>query len=164
VTDVRTNLPRHPDSIVTYIQQMGNSQTSSVYLDHLKVRRNYVLQALEWLRIHNSKYRDITINPSYLDWINGKDEADVHKNVRYFHVKGTAPSKAQMPSVSATQCLNVDSIELEMEFATMGANNWKGIMDPQQEKYMAELVNAAIVTDQSDKLLMFPPHGDTPVK
>ena len=96
--------------------------------------------------------------------MNGKNKADVLKNVQYFHVKGTAPSKAQKPSVSATQCLNVDSIELEMECVTMGANNWKGGMDPQQEKYMAELVNAAIDTDQSDKLLMFPPHGDTPVK
>jgi len=164
VTDVCTDLPRHPDSIVTYIRQMGNSQTSAVHFDHLKVRRNYVLRALEWLKIHNSEYRDITINHSNLDWMNGKDEADVLKNVRYFHVKGSAPSKAQKPSVSVTQCLNIDSPELEMEFATLGANSWKGGMDPQQEKYMAELVNAAIDSDQSDKLLMFPPHGETPVK
>ena len=43
VTKVFTELPRHPDEIVTYIRQLGNSQTSLVHLQHLKVRRNKVI-------------------------------------------------------------------------------------------------------------------------
>ena len=75
MSDVRDELPRHPDEIVTYIRQLGNSQTSSVHLQYLKARCDKVIQALQWLQLHHSEYRDITINESNLEWMKNAPEA-----------------------------------------------------------------------------------------
>ncbi len=75
VTTVCTDLPRHPDEIVTYIRQLGNIETSLVHLQHLKVWRNKVINALKWLKLHHTKYKDITINELKLVWMNDQSEA-----------------------------------------------------------------------------------------
>ncbi len=81
VSKVCTDLPRHPDEIVTYIRQLGNSKTSSVHLQHLKVQCNKVINVLKWLKLHHAEYRDITINESKLDWVNDQSEAVVLDHV-----------------------------------------------------------------------------------
>ena len=37
-------------------------------------------------------------------------------------------------------------------------------IDPDQKDMTDELIDTAKVNNQNDKLLMFPPHGDTPRK
>jgi len=39
-----------------------------------------------------------------------------------------------------------------------------GGVDPQQKKHIDELVDVTVKTKKSDKLLLFPPHADTPVR
>ena len=72
MTPVCTDLPRHPNQMVTYICQLGNSETSSLHLQHLKVRRIKAIEALKWLKIHHTEYKDITFNRSKLDWMHHK--------------------------------------------------------------------------------------------
>ncbi len=84
VTTVCSDLPRHPDEIVTYVCQLGNSKASSVHLQHLKVRCNKVIDALKWLKLHHTEYRDIAINESKLDWMNDQSEAVVLGQVQNY--------------------------------------------------------------------------------
>ena len=37
-------------------------------------------------------------------------------------------------------------------------------INPEQAQLMKELVDTTMETDQTEKLLHFPPHGDTPIK
>ncbi len=56
---------------------IGNKDTSAVYPKSLHVNKQYVLEALLWLKKHNPHYADIIINESNLDWMNGKNEANI---------------------------------------------------------------------------------------
>ena len=85
---------------------MGNNQTSGVHLQHLKVFKQKVIDALQWLKIHHSEYRDITIKKSKLGWMNNCDEVFVMSHIKNFSINGKNASKSQQPSVSEVQCLN----------------------------------------------------------
>ena len=41
------------------------------------IRRNVVLNARRWLKIHNRHYRNIVLGGSRLDWMEGEDEAQL---------------------------------------------------------------------------------------
>ena len=55
-------IPRYREQIVTFVYQMGNKDTSEMYLKHLRVNNEKITSELEWLKIHHSGYHDITIN------------------------------------------------------------------------------------------------------
>ena len=93
---------------------MGNNQTSGVHLQHLKVSKQKVIDALHWLKIHHSEYRNITINESKLGWMNDCDEAFVMSHIWNFAMHGKNASKYQQPSVSEVQCLNDNTNDMEM--------------------------------------------------
>jgi hypothetical protein len=116
---------------------------------------------LKWLRIHHSDYRDIVIKETNLNWMGDKPEKTMLGHIKHFHSKDkTTPSK-EKPAVSQVQCMN-PSGEPELNFAMLEHKS-SGV-DPDQEKYMNELVDATVSSNNTDKLLMFPPHGDTPVR
>jgi hypothetical protein len=162
VSELCTELPRQPKEIVTFIRQMGNSQTSAIHLQHLKVRRDKVLNALRWLKIHHSEYRDISISESNLDWMRDESEAFISSNVRHISVSGTKSDKNQKAAVSNVQCLS-NICEGDLEFATMSEDRRFGV-DPTQAEMLADLVQTVEETDQRHKLLLFPPHGDEPIR
>jgi hypothetical protein len=60
-----------------FICYIGNKDTSADYPKSLHVNKQYVFEALLWLEKHNPHYADITINESNLDWMNGKNEANI---------------------------------------------------------------------------------------
>ena len=157
-----TELPRQPKEIVTFIRQMGNSQTSAIHFRHLKVWRNKVLNALRWLKIHHSEYRDISISKSNLDWMRDESEAFISSNVCHISVTGTTFDKSQKAAVSKVQCLR-DIYEDDLEFATMSKDGRFGV-DPTQAEMLADLVQTVEKTDQRHILLLFPRHGDEPIR
>ena len=73
---------------------MGNNQTSRVHLQHLKVRKQKVIDALHWMKIHSSEYRDNTINKSKLGWMKNHDEAFVTSQIWNFSINGKNASKS----------------------------------------------------------------------
>ncbi len=70
-------LPLRKEAVVLFIGYIGNKDTSAVYPKSLHVNKQNVLKALSWLKKHNPHYADITINESNLDWMNGKNEANI---------------------------------------------------------------------------------------
>lgn len=162
ISPVVTELPRLPDKMtVTYVRQMGNSSTRDVRLKSMNVRRDAVIRALKWLQIHHSEYRDINIVESNLDWMKGSEEAEMTgpKRTTYEDGKGTLP--CQTAAVSEAQCATATD-EPILDCSIM--EDQPDRMDPNQAKYIDELVNTTIKAKKSDKLLMFPPHGDEPLR
>ena len=84
--------------------------------------------------------------------------------IRNIHVNGVQVEKSQQPSVSKVQCLDVSMEDTPVDFTTFGLNVPGVSLDPDQAKLLEELTGTAINTKQKDKLLLFPPHGDEPVK
>ena len=165
VADICTDLPRHPNEIVTYIRQLGNSETSTVHLKHLRVRRNKVIDALKWLKLHHIEYKDITINESKFDWMEGRSKNYVLQQIRKYQIKGDdITQQRQKPSVSKVQCLVDNDSTVNLDYTTITDNANDAGIDPDQKDVMDELINTTKITKQNDKLLMFPPHGNTPVK
>jgi len=157
-------LPRLPSEIVTFIRQMGNSETTAVHLSHLKVQKKVVLDALKWLKLHHCGYRHITISESKLDWIGESGSTSMFGQIRNIRVNGKQVSRSQKPAVSQVQCMEPVIDAPQLDFTTVGFNGSELGTNPVQLELMDELVDTAISTKQKGKLLMFPQHGDEPLK
>ena len=55
------------------------------------IRKNVVLNALRWLKIHNKHYKKIVLDESRLDWMEGENEAQLpnveNKTILYEEVE-----------------------------------------------------------------------------
>ena len=71
ISDMCDELPRRRESIVMFVRQMGNKDTSEMYLKYLRVNKRKIISALKWLKIHHSGYHGIMINIDDLSWIKG---------------------------------------------------------------------------------------------
>jgi len=164
ISDVCNTLPRKQSDLVTYIRKTGNKNTSAVKLKHLRVRRKRVLDALNWLKIHNSEYKSINIAEERLDWMDNKDEAMMSDNVNILDLEDPDVPKDQQPVVAKVQCLGDLEPSNDLEFATMAINDNRPGIRPEQGELMKQLVDATLDAGQAEKLLHFPPHGDTPLR
>lgn len=164
VADVCTDLPRHPDEIVTFVRQMGNANTTAVHLRDLKVRKREVLAALHWLKLHHRGYRDITISESKLDWLGESGTASVAGIIRNIRVNGKEIPRSQRPAVSRVQCMEIsqDSPQVDWTMISVRANEME--VNPEQLELMKELEDTAVTTMQKGQLLNFPKHDDEPIK
>ena len=59
----------------------------------LKVKKKNVIDALLWLKKHNPFYKNITINESNLDWMKGKEVANIASVAQKVATKETPRSK-----------------------------------------------------------------------
>jgi hypothetical protein len=73
------------------------------------VRKEYVINALEWLKLYNRFYKDITIRKSNLDWIeDGKEqqlapsinEVSIDENLMYSGSEDRGPSEEQIANIT----------------------------------------------------------------
>ena len=67
ITELCHELPQKKDMIITFIQNIGNRDTSAVFPTSLRVNRRKVLNALLWLKKHNKFYANIQIKEENLD-------------------------------------------------------------------------------------------------
>ena len=88
----------------------------------------------------------------------------VLENVCSYQQNGTQSKQSQKPSVSRVQCLSGNEQDFELEYSTISKDRCGIGIDPEQRIMMNEFMDTDKQTDQVEKLLMFPPHGETPVK
>ena len=84
--------------------------------------------------------------------------------IRNIRVNGKQVSRSQMPAVSQIQCMEPVVDAPQLDFTTVCFNGSELGTNPNQLELMEELVDTAISTKQKGKLLMFPQHGDEPLK
>jgi hypothetical protein len=65
------------ESVLVFIRYIGNKDTFAVYPKSMRVNRQNIIEALLWLKKHNPHYKNVTINKSNLDWMKGKEEANI---------------------------------------------------------------------------------------
>ena len=66
--------------------------------------------------------------------------------------------------MSEVQCLADDNSFQGLDYTTVVNRADDFGIDPKQQAMMEDLVETAKVNNENDKLMMFPPHGDVPVK
>ncbi len=70
-------LPNRKETVLVFIRYIGNKDTSAVYPKSMHVNRQNIIEALLWLKKQNPHYKNVTINESNLDWMKGKEEANI---------------------------------------------------------------------------------------
>jgi len=162
IDDMCNILPQTKKTTLTFMRQMGNKDTRDVHLTSLRVRRNKVLAALEWLKLHHIDYHHIKIAPENLNWM-GNSKMSYLKGPRCnLQVKDKNEPKGK-PFVSRVQCLVDEEDVNDIPFHMLCESNGHHIPNAAQSKPILELAES-VPKDQKDKLLMFPPHGDKPIK
>ena len=73
-------LPQMKEILLTFIRNIGNKDTDSVFPISLRVNCLKVLNTVKWLKKRNPFYRNIQIKEENLDWINGLDEVNMGTN------------------------------------------------------------------------------------
>jgi hypothetical protein len=78
ITEICNVLPKLPEDI-TVVKVIRTQVTSAgeMISKAFTVRRQKVLRALSWLKLHNPLYADIIIEPQNLAWMGSNDEQDL---------------------------------------------------------------------------------------
>ncbi len=70
----------------------------------------------------------------------------------------------EVPSVSGVQCLTDNILFQGLDYATMADSADDFRIVPKQQTMMDKLVETAKINNENNKLMIFPPHRDVPVK
>ena len=159
ITEMCDELPQKKDTLVTFIRNIGNKDTSAVFPTRLTVNRNRVITALKWLQKHNPFYANVNINKDNLDWMDGADEVNVGTDGIVLGMKETATSRmkeSEEEHVSKAHSTDIDGDDV-MPMRTVHANETNKVPTGRQAKQIKELADIARTTDQTEKIMNFPP-------
>ena len=150
-------LPQTQSNMVIFVRHISDHHEGKQQSRHYKVRKERVLAALRWLKIHHRGYHDITISESNLDWIKNGSIYDVAER----HTLKTKRSKRDVvadatETVSGNQC-GTESNDDDIEVQTIHPNYKSDTPNATQTKIIKDFVNIAKQTGQKDKVLNFPP-------
>ncbi|GAH33238.1 unnamed protein product, partial [marine sediment metagenome] len=121
-------LPQKKDTIVTFIQNIGNKDTSAVFPASLRVNRKKILNALMWLKRHNPFYGNVQIKAENLDWMEGKEEVNLSTKGEDLGIKCTTRSKKENEEeeyVSNAHCTKDDCKDGDLPMQTVHSNSAK---------------------------------------
>ena len=160
ITEMCDELPQKKDTIVTFIRNIGNKDTCSVFPTSLRVNRKKILDALLWLKKHNPFYGNIQIKAENLDWMDGKEEVNVSTKGEDLDIKCTARSEKENEEeeyVSNVHCTNDDCEDGNFPMQTVHANSTKLLPCGKEAEPIDELVQIAKDTNQAENIMHFPP-------
>ena len=159
ITEMCDELPQRKETIVTFIRNIGNKETSSVFPTSLRVNRIKVLNALVWLKKHNPFYANIKINEENLDWMDGKEEVNLGTEGVNLDIKCTARSKKENEEeeyVSKSHETETNDDDGCFPVHTVHANETRTVPSGRQAEPINEFVEIAKQTDQTASVLTFP--------
>ncbi len=155
-----------------FIRYIGNKDTSAVYPKSLRVNKQNVLEALLWLKKHNSHYAGVTINESNLDWMNGKNEANIGTQATILKTKDTQRYKINTTEEEVVSNYhkpfeindqNDDYCDIDIECMHAKENN--SLPKGMDAEIMKSFVEIAKKTSQLSKIMEFPPiDHDSPIR
>jgi hypothetical protein len=121
---------------------------------------------------HNPHYADITINVSNLDWMNGKNEANIRTQGRILKTKDTQCYKinaieeevvSNVHKPFENNDLNNDSCD--MDIGCMHTNESNTLPTGMDTEIMKSFVDIAKKTGQLSEIMEFPPiDHDSPIR
>jgi hypothetical protein len=165
-----SKLPLRKEAVVLFICYIGNKDTSAVYPKSLHVNKQNVLEALSWLKKHNPHYADVTINGLSLDWMNGKNEANIGTQIlktndmqRYKINKTEEEVVSNYHKPFEINDQNDDCCD--MDIGCMHPNENNSQPTGMDAEIMKSFVETAKKTGQLSKIMEFPPIDyDSPIR
>ncbi len=172
ITKMCNNLPLRKEAVVVFICYIGNKDTCAVYPKSLRASKQNVLKALLWLKKHNPHYADITINELNLDWMNGKNEANIGTQGTILKTKDTQRYKinaikeeviSNVHKPFENNYLNDDCCDMDM--GCMHANESNTLPTGMDAEIMKSFVDIAKKMSQLSEIMEFPPiDHDSPIR
>ena len=160
ITEMCDELPQRKETLLTFVRNIGNKDTDNVFPTSLRVNRFKVVNALKWLQKHNPFYRNIKIKEDNLDWMNGAEEVNMGSNGVVLNMKESARSK--MKETEDEHVSNVHSTKQDVDddtlpMRTVHANQEVKVPSGMQAEPIKELIDIAHKTNQTAKIMNFPP-------
>lgn len=167
IMELCDELPQRKETIVTFIRNLGNKNTTDAFPTSLRVNRTRVIEALKWLKKHNQFYHNININEKNLDWMKGKEEVNLCTEALTLDIKDTVRSRKEDTEeeyVSTANNTTPGEGEDYLPMQTVHANETVTVPSGYQAQPIRELIEVAKKTNQSDKVMNFPPiDHDSPI-
>jgi hypothetical protein len=172
ITEICNKLLLRKEAVVVFICYIDNKDTSAVYPKSLHVNKQNVLKALLWLKKHNPHYAYIAINESNLDWMNGKNEANIGTQALILKTKDT-----QWYKINATEEEVVSNVHkpfehndlsndsCDMDIGCMYTNENNTLPTGMDAEIMKSFVEIAKKMSQLSETMEFPPDNhDSPIR
>ena len=77
MTKMCDELLQRKETLLTFIQSIGNKDTDAVFPISLSVNHVKMLNSMKWIQKHNLFYQNIQIKEENLDWMNGAKEVNM---------------------------------------------------------------------------------------
>ena len=159
ITEMCDELPQRKETIVTFIRNIGNKDTTSVFPTSLRVNRMKVLNALLWLKKHNPFYANIQIKENNLDWMKGKEEVNLGTQGVNLDIKSTPRSTKENEEeeyVSKSHDTEQGDDDGDFPVHTLHANETRRVPSGRESEPIKEFVEIAKETNQASSVLTFP--------
>ena len=160
ITEMCDELPQRKETLLTFVRNIGSKDMDNVFPTSLRVNRLKVVRALKWLQKHNPFYRNIKIKEENFDWMNGAEEVNMGSDGVVLNMKESARSK--MKETEDEHVSNVHSTDQDvgddtLPMRTVHANQAIKVPSGRQAEPIKELVDIAHKTNQTAKIMTFPP-------
>ena len=160
ITEMCDELPQRKETLVTFVRNIGNKDTDNVFPTSLRVNRLKVVNALKWLQKHNPFYRNIKIKEENFDWMNGAEEVNMGSDGIVLNMKESSRSKMKETEdehVSNAHSTKQDDDDDTLPMRTVHANEAIKVPSGRQAEPIKELIDIAHNTNQTAKIMNFPP-------
>ena len=159
ISEMCDELPQRRETLLTFVRNLGNENTSKMFPTRLTVNRLKVLRALKWLQKYNPFYKSITIREENFDWMKGRDEVNICSDGIILEMKEssrTTMKENEEEYVSRAHYTEEDDGDA-MVIKTVHANEKRSIPTGRQAAPIKELIDIARKTSQTSKVMKFPP-------
>ena len=153
ITDVCNVLPQRKEKLLTFIRYMSNKDNTTPYPKQYVIRRQKVIGALKWLKIHHSGYQNITILESNLDWMGNDQTKNMAEFGKVVHTNHTSNDYTE-EFVSKAHMVN--EAHETISISTMHINEKKSTPSPTEAKPILELVKQKDDLGKLGEALHFP--------
>lgn len=160
IENMCTDLPQKESNMVIFVRQISDRAGSS-YAQHFKVNKSRVIEALRWLKVHHRGYRDITITESNLDWIKNGTVFDNSQKYELRTKKRKRDAVVEAPEAVSTNQCGLGTGEQDGEIETVHPNYKDDRPNPEQSEIIASFKETAKQSNQSNRVLEFPPIDHT---
>ena len=160
ITKMYDELPQQKETLVTFVRNIGNKDTYNVFPTSLRVNRLKVVNALKWLQKHNPFYRNIKIKEENFDWMNSTEEVNMGPDGVVLNMKDSLRSKMKEMEdkhVSNAHSTKQNNDDNTLPMRTMHANEAIKVPSGRQAEPIKELIDIAHKTNQTAKIMNFPP-------
>ena len=158
ISEVCDVLPRQQKSVVTFIRFLSNANNIESFPQQLKVRKDNVLHALKWLKIHHTGYSHIEIRESNLNWMGTKKSMNITRLGNTINISSKIADKVSEVEEFVSIAHTVDENDTDdLKASIIQTDISEDVnLSPECTSKLQDLIKAKISTSQLGDCLIFP--------